>query len=156
MADLVKHEVKDGDILVMYSDGFADNIFLSGTYQCLEEFLEDGIMTSLGGAAECLALKAHWLGKNLEYLSPFSQEWRKAIEAGDEFATMRWDPAWGSPAGGKHDDVTVTVAQIFQDKEGEPRKGTAAADKHFKESKKVYKTYVPSNMDYKRARFDTN
>ena len=118
--------------------------------------MEDGIITSLGATADCLALKAHWLGKNMEYLSPFAQEWQKAIEAGDEFAVSRWDPAWGRPSGGKHDDVTVTVAQIFKDKEGEPRKGTAAADNYFKESKKVYKTYVPAMPDYKRARFDTN
>ena len=94
----------------MYSDGFADNVYMSGVYQCLEEYLEDGIMTSLGAAADCLALKAHWLGKNTQYRSPFSKEWKKAIDAGDEFAVMRWDPAWGTPSGGKHDDVTVTVA----------------------------------------------
>ena len=145
-------------MVVMYSDGYADNTYLSGSYQCLEEDLKDGIMTSLGKAADCLATKAHWLGKNDDYVAPFNQEWRKAIKEGDPFAASRY-PGWiGPPRGGKHDDITVTVAQIFVEKEGEPRKGTAAADPHFKESKKVYTGPVPPNRyaGYKRARFDTN
>ena len=27
-----RHEFNDGDILVMYSDGFADNVFISGAF----------------------------------------------------------------------------------------------------------------------------
>ena len=63
----------------MYSDGVADNLFTSGYYQCLEDDLVDGHMTSLGKAADCLAIKAYWLGKNTEYMSPFNYEWGKAI-----------------------------------------------------------------------------
>ena len=157
-AEWLKHKLRDGDVIVVYSDGFADNMFTSGSYQCLEDTLKDGLIQSLGYAADCLAIKAHWLGKNEEYLSPFNQEWRKAIEAGDPFASSRW-PSWmGPPIGGKHDDITVTVAQFFVEKEGEPRKGSAAADPHFKESKKLYTGDVPPNRyeKYARARFDTN
>ena len=52
----------------------------------------------------------------------------------------------------------MTVAQIFKEKEGEPRKGLAAADTHFKESKFVYVDDIPPNRyeKYKRARFDTD
>lgn len=64
---LLTHEFKDGDVLVMYSDGYADNMFVSGSYQCLEETLKDGLITSLGKAADCLAVKAHFLGKNDEF-----------------------------------------------------------------------------------------
>ena len=67
-------------------------------------------MTSLGSAADCLAIKAYWLGKNPDYLSPFSKDWRDAIDREDIYAMERWDPEWGSPTGGKHDDITVTVA----------------------------------------------
>ena len=94
----------------MYSDGYADNMYTSGSYQCLEDGLKDGIITSLGKAADCLAIKSHWLGKNTEYLSPFNREWRKAIATGDEFAASRWPSYFGPPLGGKHDDITVTVA----------------------------------------------
>ena len=142
----------------MYSDGYLDNIFTSGSYQCLEEQLKDGVMQSLSKAADCLAVKAYWLGLNLTYLSPFNREWRKAIAEGDPWATERWLPEWGQPSGGKHDDITVTVAQIFVEKEGEPRKGIAEADTYFSESKTVYTGDVPSNRyeSYTRARFDTN
>ena len=144
--------------MVMYSDGYADNNYVSGSYQCLEEELSDGLMTSLGKAADCLAIKAHWLGKNEDYVAPFNKEWRKAIAEKDPFATMRYPGFLGPPSGGKHDDITVTVAQFFVEKEGEARKGTAAADPHFKTSKKVYTGPVPTNRysTYKRARFDTN
>ena len=94
----------------MYSDGFADNTYLSGSYQCLEEDLKDGLMTSLGKAADCLAIKAHWLGKNNDFVAPFNKEWRKAIAEGDPFATQRYPSFLGPPSGGKHDDITVTVA----------------------------------------------
>ena len=53
----------EGDVVVMYSDGLADNIYRSGMYQCLEEQLENGVMVSLSQAADCLARKAYWLGK---------------------------------------------------------------------------------------------
>ena len=141
----------------MYSDGYADNMYMSGTYQCLEEDLKDGIMTSLGKAADCLAIKAHWLGKNTEYLSPFNREWHKAMSEGDGFALSRWPSYLGKPLGGKHDDITVTVAQIFKEKDGEDRKGTALSDPHFETSKKIYTGKVPDNRyeQYKRARFNT-
>ena len=64
-------EYQDGDVIVAYSDGFSDNVFRSGYYQCLEEELEDGIIKSLGKAADCLARKAYFLGHQLDYLSPF-------------------------------------------------------------------------------------
>ena len=154
----LKHEYRDGDVIVMYSDGYGDNMFPSGIFQCLEDQLKDGIMVSLGKAADCLAIKAHWLGLNPEYLSPFNIEWRKALEANDPFAVSRWPKFLGAPIGGKHDDITVTVAQIFHEKEGEPRKGTAAADPHFPESKKLYTGDIPPNRyePFVRPRYNTN
>ena len=56
-------EYQDGDVIVAYSDGFSDNVFRSGYYQCLEEELEGGIIKSLSKAADCLARKAYFLGK---------------------------------------------------------------------------------------------
>jgi hypothetical protein len=44
--------------------------------------------------------------------------------------------------GGKHDDITVTVAQIFKTKNGE-RKGTAASDPYFEDAKYIYTGDVP-------------
>ena len=154
----LQHEYQDGDVIVMYSDGYGDNMFPSGMFQCIEDEIKDGLVTSLSKAADCLAIKAHWLGKNTEYLSPFNTEWRKAIAAEDPFAVQRWPKFLGPPIGGKHDDITVTVAQIFHEKPGEPRKGTAAADTHYKEAKTLYTGDIPTNRfdGFKRARYDTN
>ena len=58
-------EYKDGDVLILYSDGFSDNVYRGGYYQCLEEELVDGIIQSLSKAADCLARKAFFLSKTL-------------------------------------------------------------------------------------------
>ena len=71
-------EYMEGDIIVAYSDGFADNVYRSGYYQCLEEQLENGLIKSLSQAADCLARKAYFLGKQLDYLSPFHVHGRKS------------------------------------------------------------------------------
>ena len=89
-------------------------------------------MQSLGTAADCLARKAYWLGHELDYLSPFQKAGRSAFENGtlhrDDKALGQYDPEgdwmyhqrhWTEPnmqipgRGGKEDDITVTVAQIF-------------------------------------------
>ena len=52
--------------------------------------------------------------------------------------------------GGKHDDITVTVAQIFKTKNGE-RKGTAASDPYFEDAKYIYTGDVPKNNSVKES-----
>ena len=56
--------------------------------------------------------------------------------------------------GGKHDDITMTVAQIFYTQNGE-KKGTAERDTYFPDAKTVYTKDVPliSYDKLKRARF---
>lgn len=73
--------------------------------------MNEGLVTSLSRAADCLARKAHLLGKNKAYLSPFNAEWKRAFERGDEMPNL--PPAGYNFMGGKEDDVTVIVAQIF-------------------------------------------
>ena len=49
--------------------------------------------------------------------------------------------------GGKQDDITVTVAQIFKDKgENDPNRKIAEKDTHFKEQKHVY-TEAPQHAE---------
>ena len=43
-ADKFVHDVKDGDIVLMFSDGFTDNVFDSGMVHCIEEHLKDGLV----------------------------------------------------------------------------------------------------------------
>ena len=67
-AEKFLHEdVREGDVVLVFSDGFHDNVFDSGMYHCIEEQLYDGLVTSLSEAADCLARKAYFLGKNLEF-----------------------------------------------------------------------------------------
>ena len=51
----------------MFSDGVSDNVFDSGLFHCIEEELYGGLVVSLGKAADCLARKAYFLGKNREF-----------------------------------------------------------------------------------------
>lgn len=67
LADKFEHEVRDGDVVIIFTDGFQDNIFNSGMVHCIEEFLYDGLVTSLSNAADCLARKAYFLGKDLKF-----------------------------------------------------------------------------------------
>ena len=93
----------------MYSDGVSDNLFIRSVAvkSCLTKYLgSNGIFISMSAAADCIAIKAYHLGKDKTYESPFKIG---AREAGMHY-----------PDGGKHDDVTVTIAQVFDDEE--PRK----------------------------------
>lgn len=64
-------------------------------------------MTSYGEVADCIARQAYDLGKDPSYISPFA---KGAAEVGKRFQ------------GGKHDDITITVAQIFTDASGYEKK----------------------------------
>jgi hypothetical protein len=72
--------------------------------------------------ADCIAIKSYFLGKDKTYLSPFSEGARQA----------------GYPLnmGGKEDDITVTVGQLFIDRPGEERR--TLRDKFREEAQFVY------------------
>ena len=55
-------------------------------------------VVDLEGVADCIARTAYFLGKDQSFDSPFAQGAREA--------------GWGDCMGGKHDDITVTIAQI--------------------------------------------
>lgn len=86
----------------MFSDGVSDNLFDDDYLPCLESLLQDdGTLLSYGAAANCIARKAYINGKKRDYLSPFSVH---AKEHNKRYL------------GGKHDDITITVAQIFSNR----------------------------------------
>lgn len=41
------YDVQDGDVALVYTDGFQDNVYESGMFQCIEKMLKDGLVTSL-------------------------------------------------------------------------------------------------------------
>jgi protein phosphatase PTC7 len=93
------HTLEPNDIIVVYSDGVSDNLFPGEFHACLDNAMdEENALQSFGLAADCIARKAYFLGKDKEFDSPFAQGARKA--------------GWQNYKGGKHDDITVVVAQI--------------------------------------------
>ena len=88
------HNLEPEDVIVVYSDGVSDNLFPKQFQGC---FL--ALSASYSWVADCIARKAYALGKDKSFLSPFA---KGAREAG-------WNPNYG---GGKHDDITVIVAQV--------------------------------------------
>lgn len=113
LAEKFLHEVQDGDVALVFSDGFHDNVFDSGMHHCIEEQTYGGLVTSLSKAADCLSRKAYFLGKNLDFQSPWMKEFKWFVDTGKEL--VRPVPEGYKFIGGKADDITVTVAQVFTD-----------------------------------------
>lgn len=118
------HTIEPEDIIVVYSDGVSDNLFPSQFHSCLDNAMDEddkNNIQSFSLAADCIARQAYFLGKNKRFDSPFAQGARQA--------------GWGNYQGGKHDDITVVVAQI--------RAGDVSLfvdeDPYFKESITLYK-----------------
>lgn len=109
MADKNSHEFQHGDIVLVFTDGFHDNVYDSGFKACIEEHIYDGILVSPSAAADCLAKKAYWLGLNQWYRSPWMVNFKKAVDNNEEIPNGRPGPDYKF-IGGKHDDITVTVA----------------------------------------------
>jgi len=82
-------------VLLVYSDGVSDNLFAKDYIKCFKGMFKQGIITSYGEVADCIARKAYVLGKDSSYNSPFAMG---AAASGKRFN------------GGKHDDITITVA----------------------------------------------
>ena len=153
--EFLHEDVRDGDVALVFSDGFHDNVFDSGMVHCMEEYLYGGLITSLSRAADCLARKAYFLGKNPEFQSPWMKEFKHFKDVG--IPVMNQPPENFPYMGGKADDITVTVAQIFTDKGADdPRRQLAAQDTYFESQKTIYTggVYDNSHEPLLRARFN--
>lgn len=140
-AEKFQHKFSDGDIFVVFSDGFHDNVHDEAMLQILEANLDfdSGLLVNLGAAADELSRLAYFLGKDQTYRSPWMQELEETVKSGGQLP-----PQMGNLTpnmlyvGGKHDDITVTVAQVFVEKEGQERVNTQQRDTYFKEDKHIY------------------
>jgi len=148
--------VRDGDVVLIFSDGFHDNVFDSGMAYCVEEYIYDGLITSLSQAADCLARKAYFLGKSTSFRSPWMREYKWYTE--NNIPLMNPPPKDFKFIGGKQDDITMTVAQVFKGGPDDTRRQLAANDKYFTEAKKLYDgpVYSNANEGFKRAHFRIN
>ena len=148
------HEMENGDIIVVYSDGVSDNVDPQEFHTCLTTYLKDDqkavtdddddesvknakaeeAFVSYSLVADCIARTAYELGKNDKFDSPFAKGARAA--------------GWGDDyTGGKHDDISVIVSQFFV---GSPTASASSRreeeddeDPHYTESIYIYTGPVP-------------
>ncbi|KAL3923342.1 MAG: hypothetical protein SGILL_001708, partial [Bacillariaceae sp.] len=142
VADRNTHTLEEGDILILYSDGVSDNVFPQEYHDCLSRYyaIDQQQLVSHSLVADCIARQAYVLGKDKKFDSPFAQG---AREIGKRYL------------GGKHDDITVTVAHIEVHADGSSSKGPSSAptieaedeDPHYSESIFLYTGPVPSKDD---------
>jgi len=83
-------------------------------FHCIEEYTYNGLVTSMSKAADCLARKAYFLGKNLHFQSPWMKELKHYVDNG--LPLVKSPPKGFKFVGGKADDITVTVGQVFADR----------------------------------------
>lgn len=112
------HELQDNDVIVVVSDGVIDNFDPHEYHACISKYqwsksltgptidlinthlkgyFDEHELVSYSAVADCIARKAYFLGKDKTYNGPFA---KSAARYGKRYV------------GGKHDDITVTVAQV--------------------------------------------
>jgi protein phosphatase PTC7 len=142
------HAFEHGDLVVVFSDGVSDNMNVKEFLPIIDQYLNEDatrIVASVGDGddkikmdelfmsyslvADGIARKAYALGKDDNFDSPFAKGARAA--------------GWGdSYRGGKDDDITVTVAQVFVGaKPALDEKDTQ--DPHYSESIYLYTGPIP-------------
>lgn len=92
-----KLAVQDQDIVVMYSDGFSDNVYPDQMLQILSPFLDSSDDLNLDVVAERLVEHAKTQSEDEAFDSPFAR------------AAKRSRLGWN---GGKPDDITVIVSKV--------------------------------------------
>uniref|UniRef100_A0A7R9ZSY9 Protein phosphatase n=1 Tax=Craspedostauros australis TaxID=1486917 RepID=A0A7R9ZSY9_9STRA len=132
-AVLADHKFEHGDVIVTFSDGVSDNLFIKNFDKCLLSYMDKSaaadkdwanLFTSYSLPADCIARTAYFLGKDPTLDSPFAQGARKI---GKRYH------------GGKHDDITVTVAQVFiGDPTDAETMGVVEDDPHYSDSIHIY------------------
>lgn len=93
-----KLNVQDKDLIVMYSDGFSDNVFNEQMLKILIPFINLPEIPELEVVAEMLVDRAKAQSEDITFDSPFARAARRAGRVG-----------W---LGGKRDDITVIVAKV--------------------------------------------
>lgn len=123
-----RHELQPNDVIVVVTDGVNDNLPARDYHHCLGTYTDTTVakqeknqVISYSVVADCIAKKAYHLGKDHHYHSPFAQS---AAKYGKRFT------------GGKHDDITVTVAQVVVANSAEEE--DTGLDPYFTNSIQIY------------------
>lgn len=91
-------DVQHSDVIVMFTDGVSDNLYLEQVQEIVKALGERPGLQQIKEAAEAIAEKAKKQSGDPKFESPFALESRK-------LKGTRW-------SGGKPDDITVLVSQI--------------------------------------------
>jgi protein phosphatase PTC7 len=155
------HDLQPKDVIVVVSDGVSDNMTPEQYNSCIEQFswnkyltlfnptattfdtlypnfFDENELMSYSVVADCIARTAYQLGKNKSHNSPFAQS---AKSYGKNYI------------GGKHDDITVTVAQVERaymnknTKEYHFLNNLETDDPHFEDLVYVYKDVDEDDID---------
>jgi hypothetical protein len=96
----VHDNMRENDIVMVYTDGYSDNVFEKKFTTCLQKLidLKTGFITNMARAADCQARRAYILSKDKNYKSP----WQEAAMDHNKHG-IEW-------SGGHVDDISVTVA----------------------------------------------
>ena len=95
-AKLLTHDLETGDLVVMFTDGFSDNVHEDQAAALVTNFLtQKG--RNIEELAKSLATKAYEQSRDKKFASPFAL---RAKQEGYQFL------------GGKKDDITVVVAEV--------------------------------------------
>jgi len=96
-------------VIMMYTNGFSDNVELEDYVTCLRKNLDTktGRIMSYSEAANCQVMKANYQSMNEVWKSPWAYEHKNAGIHG--------------VIGGRQDDVTVSVMQLFFAEEGKDK-----------------------------------
>lgn len=95
-AKVQSHDLENGDLVVMFTDGFSDNVHEDQAAALVTNFLSQK-GRKIEELAQNLATKAYDQSRDKKFKSPFAV---RALESGYSFM------------GGKKDDITVIVAEV--------------------------------------------
>jgi hypothetical protein len=58
------HKIRENDIIMVYTDGFSDNVFKTDFPSCIQPYINsEGRLVNFSGAAVCLAVSSYELSK---------------------------------------------------------------------------------------------
>ncbi len=97
-ADMGVYQIKEGDLIIMASDGLFDNLYDDD----LVRLVNPKESLSLQKMVDKIGLEAYYKSKDPRYLSPFARNARN-----QNFAFQ----------GGKADDITIIIAEIVLEKQ---------------------------------------
>ena len=111
----IKHQLQEGDVIVMATDGLWDNVSQQDIIQIVQSYREKEDVNDI---AQALGSKAFTHSQDTAFESPYALEARKAgleLSIWDKLSAATFTESGfklGEITGGKMDDITVLVASV--------------------------------------------